>query len=85
MWRVSSLFGHTTYPDHHAAMHTETHESLTERMHHLGDHMGQSIWGSPAVLCHVCHAELQPHEFAKGCCDDTDACGWRSLSERCCW
>ena len=85
MWRSDSLFGQSQTPNHHAALHVDTHQALAERIRILGDHLGQTVWGDPVVLCHVCHAELQSHEFATGCCDDKDACCWRSLSERCCW
>ena len=85
MWRANSLFGHSDVSDHHAVLIAETHASLTDRMHDLGQHVGHTLWGDTVVLCRVCHAELQAHEHAAGCCADTDACCWRSLSERCCW
>jgi hypothetical protein len=85
MWRAESLFGHSEIPDHHSALHADTHESLPHRIQVIGDQLGHTFWGETAVLCHVCHAELQRHEYALGCCDDKDACCWRALSERCCW
>ena len=85
MWRANSLFGQSELPNHHAAILTETHASLAERVQVIGEHVGHTLWGEPVMLCHVCHAELQAHEFAGGCCADTDSCAWRSLSERCCW
>ncbi len=78
MWRTASLFGHDSIPTHHAAIHNPTAP-------HTGDHDGHGLWGDTTHLCHICHAELQTHEFAAGCCDDKDACCWRALSERCCW
>jgi hypothetical protein len=85
MWRTHSLFGHSEFADHHPAVHTELNDALPERVRLLGDHLGHSLWGDATHLCNVCHCELQPHEFAAGCCDDKDACCWRALSGRCCW
>ncbi|AFL86967.1 hypothetical protein Terro_0628 [Terriglobus roseus DSM 18391] len=85
MWRASSLFGHTNTPEHHAMMHSQTHQPAEEQSGMLGDHDGRGLWGERTLLCHVCHAELLPHEAKDGCCEDKDACCWRALSERCCW
>jgi hypothetical protein len=85
MWRANSLFGQSPEPNHHAAMHSDTHDSFSERVKHIGEHITHTMWGEAVVRCHACHAELQPHEFADGCCEDRDSCAWRALSERCCW
>ncbi len=34
-------------------------------------------------LCGMCHAELEPGEFADGCCQDKAACCGRVFSQRC--
>jgi hypothetical protein len=83
MWRAGSLFGHTHIPDHHAVIHAQIHEAAEEHAPVLGHHDGHSLWGERTILCHICHAELQPHEETAGCCEDRDICCWRSLSERC--
>lgn len=85
MWRNQSHFGHSEFPEYHAAIITDTHASLADRIRDVGEHVHQSLWGEPVAMCHVCHAELQTHEQAAGCCADTDTCCWRALSERCCW
>lgn len=85
MWRANSLFGQSHHADHHPALHSETHEGILSKVSHIGDHITHTLWGDAVVVCHVCHAELQPHEYASGCCEDKDSCAWRALSERCCW
>lgn len=85
MWRVHSLFGQSGSPDHHPSLHTDTHDALPDRIRMIGNHVGHTFWGEATVLCRVCHAELQAHEFHDGCCVDKDSCAWRALSERCCW
>ncbi len=85
MWHNDSLFGHSEVPEHHAAIITDTHALLTDRIRDVGQHVHQTVWGEPVLLCRVCHAELQSHEHSAGCCADTDTCCWRALSERCCW
>ncbi len=85
MWRAQALFGQGNSPEHHPALHGDTHESLAERAGLIGQHVGHTMWGEAVVLCQVCHGELQPHEVGNGCCEDKDSCAWRALSERCCW
>jgi hypothetical protein len=80
MWSTHALFGHGDFADHPTPAGDSGNSA-----HLLGDHTGHTLWGESIPLCHVCHAELLPHEFGEGCCDDKDACCWRALSGRCCW
>ena len=53
------------------------------RLRDFGHHVTDSVFVQHAALCSVCHAELQPHEFATGYCADQDACCMRRYSQRC--